>query len=223
MTRLSRCVICLVTVIGAFAVHVDAVQRGWLREAVRTGGDIKRHMTSCGPPTGLKEVVALTQLTVEGTIARADAALREDDHEEFVYTDFLIDVTRVFRWTVASGSLARPGATALAPFLQTPAASRPVPTALRVRLRAFYHGTVTVEGGSISDSSGFPTLRIGQHIIVSGHFNADVGEWTPFGVFEVRDGRVVALDTGLDTRDYDSVEEFAIALSNPPPTVVRVR
>ena len=43
------------------------------------------------------------------------------------------------------------------------------------------------------------------------------------GVFEVRDGRVVARDTRLHTLVYDSVDAFAVALSNPPPTVVRVR
>jgi hypothetical protein len=43
------------------------------------------------------------------------------------------------------------------------------------------------------------------------------------GVFEVRDGRVVALETRMYTLDYDSVDAFAAALANPPPTVVRVR
>jgi hypothetical protein len=81
---------------------VGAVQRcGW-REAVRTHGDINSVMISCGPPTGLKEIVEHTLLTVEGTIARADAALHEDDQREFVYTDYIIDVTRVLRWPAAS-------------------------------------------------------------------------------------------------------------------------
>ncbi len=224
MTCPSRRVICLVALIALLTGPVVAVQRGELRELVRTNRrDLNRQMHSFRPLTGLKEIVALTQLTVEGTIVRADAALREDDREEFVYTDFVIDVTRVFRWPTASGTLGRPGATAPAPFVQTPAAAWPMPTALRIRLRALYHGRVTVEGGSISDSSDFPALRIGQHIIVSGHFNADLGEWIPFGVFEVRDGRVVALDAPLHTRDYESVDAFAIALANPPPTVLRVR
>jgi hypothetical protein len=82
---------------------------------------------------------------------------------------------------------------------------------------------VTVEGGSISASSGFPTLRVGQHVITSAHFNADLGEWIPFGVFEVRDGRVLALETRLHAPDYDTVDAFAVALANPPPTVLRVR
>ena len=50
-----------------------------------------------------------------------------------------------------------------------------------------------------------------------------LGEWIPFGVFEVRDGRVLALEKRLETPDYDSVDAFAVALANPPPTVARVR
>jgi hypothetical protein len=40
----------------------------------------------------------------------------------------------------------------------------------------------------------------------------------PFGAFEVRDGRVIHLDKGLQTLDYPSVAAFATALANPPPT-----
>lgn len=223
MTYPSRFLICLVPLIALGAGHVGAGQRGALREAVRTHGDINIMMSSCGPLTGLKEIVEHTQLTVEGTIARADAALHEDDQREFVYTDYIIDVTRVFRWPAASVARTRPGATMPTPFLGSPPASRPTPTALRVRFRAPNHGRVTLEGGSISANSGFPTLRVAQHIITSAHFNADLGEWIPFGVFEVRDGRVLALEARLHTPDYESVEEFAVALANPPPTVVRVR
>jgi hypothetical protein len=89
-----------------------------------------------------------------------------------------------------------------------------MPTALRVRLRALYHGRVTVEGGSISDNSDFPALRVGQHVITSAHFNADFGEWVPFGVFEVRDGRVVALDTRLHTTTRWTSSRWRSA--NPP-------
>lgn len=38
-------------------VPVSAAQRGWLREEVRIHGDVNREMSSCGPPTGLKEIV----------------------------------------------------------------------------------------------------------------------------------------------------------------------
>ena len=170
---------------------------------------------------GIKEVVSLTELTVDGTIARADAALHEADRGEFVYTDFVIDVTRVFRWPTGSVSLLAPVATLSSPVIPNTPANRLTPTTLRVRLRALHHGRVVVEGGSISDSSGFPTLRVGQHVITSATFNANFGEWIPFGVFEVRDGRVVALYPRLETGDYDSVEAFAVALANPPPTVAR--
>jgi hypothetical protein len=36
--------------------------------------------------------------------------------------------------------------------------------------------------------------------------------------FEVRDGRVLHLDVRLQRKDYDSVDDFAAALANPPPT-----
>lgn len=222
MTCLTRRLMCVVALLALLAGPVSAVQRGWMREEVRTTGDINRVLTSCGPPTGLKEIVKHTQWTVEGMIARADAALREDDRQEFVYTDFVIDVTRVFRSPAAS-TRSTPGSTMSSPFLPTVAATRPERAPLRVRLRALYHGSVTVDGGTITDSSSFPTLRVGQHLIMSAWFNTDVGEWVPFGVFEVRDRRVVALDTRLETVDYDSVDAFAAALANPPPTVLRVR
>jgi hypothetical protein len=41
----------------------------------------------------------------------------------------------------------------------------------------------------------------------------------PHGTFEVRDGRVLRLDERLQTKDYDSVEEFTTALANPPRTI----
>ena len=41
-------------------------------------------------------------------------------------------------------------------------------------------------------------------------------------MFEVRDGRVLVLDTRLHTPDYESVYAFAVALADPPRTVVRV-
>jgi len=64
-----------------------------------------------------------------------------------------------------------------------------------------------------------PTVSVGQHIIVSAYFDDSKGWWSPFGFFEVRDGRVPHLDNRLQTKDYDSVEDFAAALVNPPPTV----
>jgi len=64
-------------------------------------------------------------------------------------------------------------------------------------------------------------LSVGQHIITSAFFDATTQGWVPMGVFEVRDGRVLHLDARLNTQDYDSVEDFAAAVANPPPTVLR--
>jgi hypothetical protein len=209
-----------VALIPCLAATLNAAQRGWVREYVRAHGDISQQLISCGPPTGLSEVVAHTQLTVEGVIARADSALHEDERDEYVYTDYVIDVTRAFR-VPASVSRLVPGAPQPSPFVTDAPVTRPAATALRVRLRAQYSGRVAVEGGMITSRSGFPTLHVGQHVILSAYFDRDRGSWEPFGAFEVRDGRVVHLDSGLQTRDYESVEEFAAALANPPPTVVR--
>jgi hypothetical protein len=224
MTHLSRHSICIVSLIALCAGHVGATQRRDVREWVRTNRrDITRMTISCGPPVGLKEIVEHSQLTVEGTIVRADAALHEDDRQEFVFTDYVIDVIRVFRWPAGSVTRTMPGSTMSSPFVLSAPTSRPTPATLLVRLRAIYHGRVDLDGGSISHSSGFPTLRVGQHVITSALFHADFAVWTPFGVFEVRDGRVLALDTRSHTPDYESVDAFAVALANPPPTVVRVR
>jgi hypothetical protein len=62
-------------------------------------------------------------------------------------------------------------------------------------------------------------LKVGQHVIVSAYFDASRRTWAPFGVFEVRDGRVVHLEPRLQIKDYESVEAFAAAVANPPPTV----
>jgi hypothetical protein len=221
MKSRSRRLIGCVALIPCLAATLDAAQRGWLREHVRTHGDINRQMISCGPPTGLREVVAHTQLTVEGMVARADSALHESERDDYVYTDYVIDVTRAFRMPNQSVTRLTPGATQPSPFVAGPSMTRPGATALRVRLRAPFHGRVAVAGGAITDNSGFPRLHVRQHVILSGYLNPDTQEWQPFGAFEVRGGRVVSLDSRLQMRDYESVEEFAVALANPPPTVVR--
>jgi hypothetical protein len=61
---------------------------------------------------------------------------------------------------------------------------------------------------------------VGQHIIVSAYFDQSTGSWSPFGFFEVQDGRVVNIDNRVQTKAYNSVEEFAAALANPPPTTL---
>ena len=65
-----------------------------------------------------------------------------------------------------------------------------------------------------------PTLAVGQHVIVSAYFDEAKGWWAPFGFFEVRNGRVRHIDNRLQKKDYDSVEDFAAALANPPATTV---
>src|SRR5258705_12281165 len=129
-----------VALIPCLAATLNAAQRDGLRELVRTRGDIHRVMFSCGPPTGLKEVVGLTQLTIEGVITRADSALLEDARNEYVYTDFVIDVTRVFRLPTDSVSRATPGATQASPFIADPPPNRPTAIPLRVGLPEPYPG-----------------------------------------------------------------------------------
>ena len=99
---------------------------------------------------------------------------------------------------------------------------RPGVTKQRVRLHRLYHGRVVLDGGVLTattDPLG-PTLSVGQHIIVSAYFDNFKGWWSPFGFFEVRDGRVLNLDNRVHTKNYNSVEDFAAALANPPPTTV---
>ena len=88
-----------------------------------------------------------------------------------------------------------------------------------MRLRAHDHGRVTLDGGVVAANSGFQMLKVGQRVIVSAYFDASSRTWAPFGVFEVQDGRVVHLEPRLQTKDYESVEAFAAAVANPPPTV----
>ena len=93
------------------------------------------------------------------------------------------------------------------------------PNATTVRLRRPYHGRVELDNGVLTVNSGSPTLEVGQHIIVSAYFDETRGWWVPHGTFEVLgSGRVVHLDQKLQTEDYDSVEQFAAALANPPRT-----
>jgi hypothetical protein len=68
--------------------------RSW-RDYVRQHGDTNILVDLCGPITGLKEIVEVTQLTVEGTIATAEGKLTAKEDE--VYTEYEIDVIRVFR------------------------------------------------------------------------------------------------------------------------------
>jgi hypothetical protein len=177
-------------------------------------------MMCCGPTVGVKEIVQYTQLTIEGSVARAESGLHEGERDEYVYTDYVIDVMRTFRAPAYTGNRATPGQTAPWPFTRDAGRARPGATGLGVTLRVTNQGTVRVDGGTITNHRNFPTLKVGQHLIVSAYHCRDVGAWVPFGVFEVRDGRVVRLEENLE-RDYDSVEAFGTALANPPPTVNR--
>lgn len=193
-----------------------AAQDHWLRDRVREKGDlVLGPVISCGPPTGLREIVELTQLTVEGVVSRADSALTPD--EDNLYTDYVIDVTRVFRMSPALVFRRTPGATDRTPFVAPPA-SRTGASPLQIRVRALYHGRLGLEGGVVTQGSDFRMLSPGEHIIVSAYFSDYAQQWRPFGVFTIADGRVVHLEARLQLRDYESVDQFAGAVANPPPT-----
>lgn len=198
---------------------LGAEQRGALRQLARTEGTVSRFTMCCGPTLGLKEIVELTQLTIEGSVVRASAGLHEGDKDEHVYTDYLIDVARTFRAPAFTGRRAAAGDAAVPwPFI-TDAAQRPGSRALRVSLRIPHQGTVRVDGGTITDRTNFPTLQVGQHLIASAYYCRELAAWVPLGVFEVREGRVIRLEQQALERDYATVEEFATALANPPLTV----
>ena len=208
----AMCTIFYVATLGASS------QRGALRQLARTEGTVDRFMMCCGPTLGLKEIVELTQLTVEGSVVRASAGLHEGDRDEHVYTDYLIDVARTFRAPAFTGGRAAAGDAVPWPFI-THAAPRPGSRALRVSLRVPHQGTVRVDGGTITDRRNFPALQVGQHLIASAYYCRELGAWVPLGVFEVREGRVIRLEQQALERDYVTVEEFATALANPPLTV----
>ena len=218
--QMSRLRLALIVAACAFGLpSVATAQDPWLRDRVREKGDMAlSSVESCGPPVGLKEIVDHTQLTVEGIVSRADSALTPEEHD--LYTDYVIDVTRVFRMPAIVGRTL--GATDVSPFVAAAPVSRPgASSLLQVRVRALFHGRLELEGGVVTQGTGFRMLAPGEHVIVSAYFNRDVGQWLPFGVFVVRDGRVIHLEPGLQLGDYESVAQFASALSKPPPTPQR--
>jgi hypothetical protein len=109
----------LALIVGVYAVglpSIAAAQDHWLRDRVRETGDLAlAPFIACGGYPGLKEIVDYTQLTVEGVVSRADSALTPD--ESSLYTDYIIDVTRVFRMPPAMVSRRTPGATDASPFV----------------------------------------------------------------------------------------------------------
>ena len=206
----------MITTVAWFAAaSVSAQDRISWRDHVRLHGDTNILVELCGPITGLKEIVEVTQLTVEGMVTAAEARLTAKEDE--VYTEYEIDVIRVFRAPTAA-MRSTPGPMT-SPFVTDASLTLPGPTTRqRVRVRRPYHGRVILDGGVLTVTSGSPTLEVGQHIIVSAYFDGTRGWWVLHGTFEVRDGRVLHLDERLQTRDYDSVEEFTTALANPPRT-----
>jgi hypothetical protein len=93
-----------------------------------------------------------------------------------------------------------------------------VSQATQVRFRMANQGTVMLEGHTIRAWEAHqPVLKIGDHIITSLMFYTEIGWWTPLGVFAVRDGHVVPLSEQLESKEYDSVDQFAALLANPPP------
>lgn len=206
----------MITTVAWFAAaSVSAQDRISWRDRVRLHGDMNILTELCGPITGLKEIVEVTQLTVEGTITAAEGRLTAEGDE--VYTEYEIDVIRVFRAPTAA-MRSTPGPIT-SPFVTDDSLTLPGPTTRqRVRVRRPYHGRVILDGGVLTVTSGSPTLDVDQHIIVSAYFDGTRGSWVLHGTFEVRDGRVLHLDERFQTRDYDSVEEFTAALANPPRT-----
>jgi hypothetical protein len=201
---------------------LGAAQGPSLRDHIRQHGrDVAIELKACGPLVGLKAIVQHTRLTVEGTVASVESSLTpaEDD----VYTEFVIDVIRVFRLASPTVTRSTPGGpTDSLPFVAGAPVTRPAARTMpRIRLRKSTLGRVELEGYVVTASSGFPMLTAGQHVIVSALFNPDMKTWAPFAAFEVRDGRVVALPgQSIGPKEYGSVEVFAAALANPPATIV---
>ena len=123
----------LATIIACFASSsFSAAQSSSLRDLVRDRGDITFITISCGPVTGLKEILQRTQLTVKGTVTRAESGLTAE--EDNVYTDYTIDAIRVFRAPALTATRSTPGPAELSPFVADVAVAQPsASTKLRVR------------------------------------------------------------------------------------------
>jgi hypothetical protein len=212
----------LVLVVAACAAGLPsaaAAQDHWLRDRLKGEWALPPVICFCAP-VGLKEIVELTQLTVEGVVSRADSALAPD--EDRLDTDYVIDVTRVFRIAPVLFGRGTPEATHPLPFIAASPASRASASPVQVRVRAFNHGRFACKGGGVVTQFGeFRMLAPGEHVIVSAYFDGDVGQWRPFGVFTVRDGRVIHMESRVHVPDYESVAQFASALANPPPAPQR--
>jgi hypothetical protein len=117
-----------------------------LRDHVRQHGDTNILVENCPPITGLKEIVEATQLTVEGLTTAVESGLTPKDDE--VYTEYEIEVIRVFRTPLAAPRSTR-GQITLSPFLMDDSLTQLGRTAReRVRLRRPNHGQVLLDGGA---------------------------------------------------------------------------
>src|SRR5688572_5243733 len=80
--------------ISCSAASLSAGHSQSLRDLVREHGSANLAVIGRGV-IGLREIVQHTQLTVEGTVRVAESSLTAE--EDSVYTDYLVDVIRVFR------------------------------------------------------------------------------------------------------------------------------
>ena len=134
----------------------------------------------------------------------------------------MIDVTRVFRIAPVLFGRGRPDATRFLPFVAASPGSRAGASPAQIRVRAFNQGRLASKGGGVVTQFGeFRMLAPGEHVIMWAYFDGDSGQWGPFGVFTVRDGRVIHMESRFHGGDYESVAQFASALANPPPTPQR--
>lgn len=143
--------------ISCSAASLSAGQSQSLRDLAREHGAANLVVISCGPLIGLREIVQHTQLTVEGTVRVAESSLTAE--EDNVYTDYLVDVIRLFRLPNQTAPRSHPGQTEFSPFVADGPLMRPTAaTQLRVRLRKHDHGQVVVDGG-VPPSRALATAR----------------------------------------------------------------
>jgi len=96
-----------------------------LRVLAREHGDLDIHVMSCGPLRGLREIAALTELTVEGIVADTASGLTAE--ESTVYTDYTLTVTRLLRAALRPDLRATPGARSAVTVCPAPARMLPGP------------------------------------------------------------------------------------------------
>jgi hypothetical protein len=95
-------------VIVCVATPLSGGQRESLRDLVRQQGDITQVVQFYYPPRlGITDIVEHSSLTIEGVVSQVETALTPD--EVNIYTDVVIDLTRVFRMESHAEVAARPG------------------------------------------------------------------------------------------------------------------